>query len=31
MKPMRAREYAGSPMPFKGRGVYLHRDSLTNV
>jgi len=28
---MRAWEYAGSPLSFKVRGVYLHRDSLVNV
>lgn len=31
MVAMRAWEYAGSPASFKTRGVYLHRDSLTNV
>ena len=31
MKSMRAWEYAGSPMCFKRRGVYVHRDSLVNV
>lgn len=31
MKSMRAWEYAGSPASFKNHGVYLHRDSLTNV
>lgn len=31
MKSMRAWEYAGSPMSFQSRGVYLHRDSLVNV
>jgi hypothetical protein len=30
MKSMHAWEYAGSPMSFQVRGVYLHRDSLTN-
>lgn len=28
---LRAWEYAGSPLAFKLRGVYLHRDSLVNV
>ena len=31
MASMRAWEYAGSPASFQSRGVYLHRDSLTNV
>lgn len=31
MKSMRAWEYAGSPASFKNHGVYIHRDSLTNV
>jgi len=31
MTSMRAWEYAGSPVSFQIRGVYLHRDSLTNV
>ena len=31
MTSMHAWEYAGSPISFQGRGVYLHRDSLTNV
>ncbi len=31
MVSMRAWEYAGSPASFQTRGVYLHRDSLTNV
>jgi transcriptional regulator with XRE-family HTH domain len=31
MKSMHAWEYAGSPVSFQSRGVYLHRDSLTNV
>jgi transcriptional regulator with XRE-family HTH domain len=31
MASMRAWEYAGSPMSFQSRGVYLHRDSLVNV
>lgn len=31
MKSMRAWEYAGSPASFQIRGVYVHRDSLTNV
>ena len=31
LKSMRAWEYAGSPMSFKRRGIYLHRDSLVNV
>jgi len=31
MESMRAWEYAGSPMSFQSRGVYLHRRSLTNV
>jgi transcriptional regulator with XRE-family HTH domain len=31
MKSMRAWEYAGTPMSFKLRGVYVHRDSLVNV
>jgi hypothetical protein len=31
MKSMRVWEYAGSPMSFQSRGVYLHRESLTNV
>jgi transcriptional regulator with XRE-family HTH domain len=31
MRSMHAWEYAGSPMSFQVRGVYLHRDSLTNV
>lgn len=31
MKSMHAWEYAGAPASFKTRGVYLHRDSLTNV
>jgi transcriptional regulator with XRE-family HTH domain len=31
MASMRAWEYAGSPASLQTRGVYLHRDSLTNV
>jgi transcriptional regulator with XRE-family HTH domain len=31
MESMRAWEYAGSPMSFQSRGVYLHRESLANV
>lgn len=31
MASMRAWEYAGAPAAFKIRGVYVHRDSLTNV
>lgn len=31
MKSMRAWEYAGSPASFQSHGVYLHRESLTNV
>lgn len=31
MASMRAWEYAGSPVSFQMRGVYIHRDSLTNV
>jgi transcriptional regulator with XRE-family HTH domain len=31
MASLRAWEYAGSPMSFKSRGVYLHRESLGNV
>jgi len=31
MPSLRAWEYAGSPASFQIRGVYLHRDSLTNV
>jgi transcriptional regulator with XRE-family HTH domain len=31
MKSMRAWEYAGSPASFQSHGVYVHRDSLTNV
>ena len=31
MVSMRAWEYAGSPMSFQIRGIYIHRDSLTNV
>lgn len=31
MKSMHAWEYAGAPASFKIRGVYIHRDSLTNV
>ena len=31
MKSMRAWEYAGSPASFQSHGVYIHRDSLTNV
>lgn len=31
MASMRAWEYAGSPASFQTRGVYLHRESLTNV
>jgi transcriptional regulator with XRE-family HTH domain len=31
MPSMRAWEYAGSPLSFKVRGVYLHRASLANV
>jgi transcriptional regulator with XRE-family HTH domain len=30
MASMRAWEYAGSPVSLQRRGVYLHRDSLTN-
>ncbi|MBI1758189.1 MAG: helix-turn-helix domain-containing protein [Actinobacteria bacterium] len=29
MAPLRAWEYAGSPAPFRRRGVYLHRDALS--
>lgn len=31
MTSMQAWEYAGSPASFQSHGVYLHRDSLTNV
>lgn len=31
MKSIRAWEYAGTPASFQCRGVYIHRDSLTNV
>lgn len=31
MEPMHAWEYAGSPVSFKSRGIYVHRDSLVNV
>lgn len=31
MHSMQAWEYAGTPVSFKVRGVYLHRSSLTNV
>jgi transcriptional regulator with XRE-family HTH domain len=31
MESMYAWEYAGSPMSFQSRGVYLHRESLINV
>ncbi|MGK2957546.1 MAG: helix-turn-helix domain-containing protein [Acidimicrobiales bacterium] len=31
MKAVHAWEYAGSPASFQHRGVYIHRDSLTNV
>ncbi|MGH7671825.1 MAG: helix-turn-helix domain-containing protein [Gemmatimonadales bacterium] len=31
MVSMHAWEYAGSPASFQSHGVYLHRDSLTNV
>lgn len=31
MEALRAWEYAGTPVSFKLRGVYLHRASLTNV
>jgi len=31
MESMRAWEFAGSPMAFKQRGVYLHRESLANT
>ncbi len=31
MKTLRAWEYAGSPISFKRRGVFIHRDSLINV
>jgi transcriptional regulator with XRE-family HTH domain len=31
MASLHAWEYAGSPASFKTRGVYLHRESLTNV
>ena len=31
MASMRAWEYAGSPVSFQMRGVYIHRDSLVNV
>jgi hypothetical protein len=31
MESMRAWEYAGSPVSFQSRGVYLHRESLANV
>ena len=30
-RSMDAWEYAGAPLAFKLRGVYIHRDSLTNV
>ena len=31
MESMHAWEYAGTPVSFQSRGVYIHRDSLTNV
>ncbi|MDQ3756479.1 MAG: helix-turn-helix domain-containing protein [Actinomycetota bacterium] len=31
MQSLQAWEYAGSPVSFKIRGVYVHRDSLVNV
>ncbi|HEX5497116.1 MAG TPA: helix-turn-helix transcriptional regulator [Mycobacteriales bacterium] len=31
MESMHAWEYAGTPASFQIRGVYIHRDSLTNV
>jgi transcriptional regulator with XRE-family HTH domain len=31
MRSLEAWEYAGSPASFQQHGVYLHRDSLTNV
>ena len=31
MESMRAWEYAGTPVSLQRRGVYIHRDSLTNV
>jgi transcriptional regulator with XRE-family HTH domain len=31
MRSMRAWEYAGSPVSFQIRGIYIHRDSLVNV
>lgn len=31
MASMRAWEYAGSPVSFQSRGIYIHRDSLVNV
>jgi transcriptional regulator with XRE-family HTH domain len=31
MPSLRAWEYAGSPASFQAHGVYLHRESLTNV
>jgi transcriptional regulator with XRE-family HTH domain len=31
MTSMQAWEYAGSPASFQSHGVYIHRDSLTNV
>ncbi|MGC1511894.1 MAG: helix-turn-helix domain-containing protein [Acidimicrobiales bacterium] len=31
MKAVHAWEYAGTPASFQHRGVYIHRDSLTNV
>jgi transcriptional regulator with XRE-family HTH domain len=31
MESLHAWEYAGSPVSFQSRGVYLHRESLTNV
>ena len=31
MKSMRAWEYAGTPASFQIHGVYIHRDSLTNI
>lgn len=31
LRSLRAWEYAGTPVAFQMRGVYLHRESLTNV
>lgn len=31
MQSMYSWEYAGSPASFQHRGVYIHRDSLTNI